>query len=245
MSLKAIIERIGKFFDKYVYNPNYRCLNCGVEIFDNKRFCSKCLEELPYNDKYICEHCGRQVLAPENYCSTCKGKLTAIDKCRSFFVYDKPISNLIQGFKYSNRRYLVDYFTDCLKKIYLINCFNADFFVYVPMTKKAQRKRGYNQSKLLAEALSKKVNVPVIECLEKVKETKRQATLNRKERLLNLDHAFKVTNKKVVKNKTIVIIDDVTTTGATCNVVADILKRAGAKSVYLLTVASTPPIDKY
>ena len=53
MSLKAIIERIGKFFDKYVYNPNYRCLNCGVEIFDNKRFCSKCLEELPYNDKYI------------------------------------------------------------------------------------------------------------------------------------------------------------------------------------------------
>ena len=117
--------------------------------------------------------------------------------------------------------------------------------VYVPMTEKALKKRGYNQSKLLAEALSLKTEVPVLDCVVKVKETKRQATLKRGERLKNLKEAFRVCDKKAVKDKTIVLVDDVTTTGATAEVIAERLKSAGAKLVYLITVASTPPIDKY
>ena len=65
------------------------------------------------------------------------------------------------------------------------------------------------------------------------------------ERLKNLKDAFTLADKKVVKDKTIVIIDDVTTTGATAQTIAEKLKKAGAIKVYLLTVASTPPIDKY
>ena len=245
MSIKSFFKKISEFLTKNVYNSDWKCLNCGDEVYDGKKFCDKCFEILPFNDQYICEHCGRQVKAAEKYCTTCKGNLTAIDRGRSYFVYDKPINTLIQRFKYGNHRYLADYFTDCLKFVYSKNYFNADFFVYIPMTEKAVRKRGYNQSMLLAEKLSIKTEVPVNHCLKKVKETKRQATLKRSERMKNLVDAVRVIDKKSVKDKTVVIIDDVTTTGATAQAVAERLKQAGAKFVYLITVASTPPIEKY
>ena len=238
-------EFFAKVFNTHLFNPDWRCLNCGREIFGKEKFCKDCLDSLPVNDGYICGHCGRAVIAPENYCTTCKNNLVALDKCRSYFVYKKPVSNLIQRLKYSNQRYLVDYFANCLKFVYLQNYFNADYLVFVPMTEKSEKRRGYNQSKLLAEALSRLTEVPVFYGLIKKSETKRQVTLGRKERLKNLQDSFRVKDKKSVVDKTLVIIDDVTTTGATAEVIAEALKRAGAKTVYLITVASTPPIDKY
>ncbi len=245
MAFKDLIEKIRNIFVKSVYNPNWRCLACGEEIFGEQKFCQKCLDKLPLNDGYICAHCGRKVIAPEEYCSTCKGILTSVDKARSFFVYDEPISTMIKGFKYNNKQYLSEYFASCLSKIYVSNFFRADCLVFVPMTKKAERKRGYNQSRLLCESLSKIVKVPVLDCLEKVEETKRQATLTRNERLKNLQKAFKVKDKSKVKDKILVLVDDVSTTGATSQIIAERLKKAGAKKVYLITVASTPPFEKY
>lgn len=245
MGFNALIEKIKALFHKRVYNPDWKCLNCGAEIFDNERFCKECLDKLPFNNGYICDHCGRKVVAPEGYCSTCKGVLTSLDKCRSVFNYEKPISTLIMRFKYGNHRYIAEYFAEQLSFIYFKNWFNADFFVYAPMSKKAQRNRGYNQAEILAQLVSKRTNVPVNQCIEKVKETKRQATLKRADRLKNLVDAFKVTDRKLVKDKTVVIIDDVTTTGATAEAIAQKLKKAGAKFVYLISVASTPPIEKY
>ena len=107
------------------------------------------------------------------------------------------------------------------------------------------RRRGYNQSYILAKGLSERLNVELFESVEKIKQTKRQATLTKKERQKNLVGAFKITDKKSVKDKTIVIVDDVTTTGATSEVLAERLKSAGARNVYLITVASLPPKDKY
>ncbi len=240
-----INEFFAKFFTKNIFNPDWRCLCCGREIFDQRKFCDDCLKAMPYNDGFICGHCGRKVIAPENYCTTCKNNLVSLDRCRSFFSYEKPISTLIKRYKYGNQKFLTEYFADCLTLLYSRNYFNADYLIYVPMTEKALKKRGYNQSKLLAEALSLKTEVSVLDCVVKVKETKRQATLKRGERLKNLKEAFRVCDKKAVKDKTIVLVDDVTTTGATAEVIAERLKSAGAKLVYLITVASTPPIDKY
>lgn len=238
-------EFFAKVFKLYMFNSDWKCLNCGREIFGKEKFCKDCLDILPVNDGYICGHCGRAVIAPENYCSTCKNNLVSLDKCRSYFVYKKPVSIMIQRLKYSNQRYLVDYFADRLKFVYLQNYFNADYLTFVPMTEKAKKRRGFNQSELLAEKLSELTEVPVFYGIIKKKETKRQATLGRKERLKNLQDSFRVKDKKAVVDKTLVIIDDVTTTGSTAEVIAKELKRAGAKTVYLITVASTPPIDKY
>ena len=234
------------FFNKYFYNPHWKCLVCGKEVFEKGQdFCDECKKSLPYNDGPLCAHCGRKVIAFENYCSTCKNVLVDLDMCRSAFSYDYPISKLIKDAKYNRAIYVIDYFAKQLSLVYFQNYFNADYLVYIPMTEKALEKRGYNQSKILAEKLSERINVRVLDCLKKVKDTERQATLGRAERLKNLDGAFRVVDKKLVENKSILIVDDVSTTGATAQAVASRLKKAGAKIVNLITVASTPPIDKY
>ena len=113
------------------------------------------------------------------------------------------------------------------------------------MTVKAQRKRGYNQSKLLALGLSSKVNVEVVDCLEKVKETKRQSKLTKSQRQKNLKGAFRVVNKSLIKGKRVLLVDDVLTTGTTVNAVCEKLLKAGAVAVDVLTVASVPPKEGY
>ncbi len=242
--MKAFFMRVRAWLKKYFHNPKWRCLSCGKEIFEGD-FCLECKEKLPFNNRAICNHCGRQTLAGVGYCSTCKGELVSIDKCRSVFNYDLPISALIKRLKYDNRRYVAEIFAKYLSNAYFKNYFNADFLTYVPMTKRAERKRGYNQGRLLAEETSKIVGVSVVECVAKVKETKRQVKLKRIERLKNLENAFKVIDRKIVKDKVIVVIDDVTTTGATAEAIAKKLKSAGAKMVYLLTIASVPSKEKY
>lgn len=240
-----IKEFFKTFFKKHFFNPEWQCSICGEENFCGGYVCSKCESKLAYNDGAICMHCGRKVLVSGNYCSTCAEYMTAVDMARSVFSYEGEIRKLIKGLKYDNKRYLADMFAEKLAFLYFKNYFNADLITYIPMTKKAEKRRGYNQSKILAEMVGEKTGVKSVSCIEKVKETKRQAKLKRKERLKNLDGAFRVCDKTAVKGKTVLVVDDVTTTGATAQVIADRLKRAGAEKVYLLTVASTPPIDKY
>jgi ComF family protein len=238
-------DAFARFFKKYLYNPAWKCSVCGKEIFDGKYFCDECEKKFPFNNKYICSHCGRQTVAATTYCSTCSEVLTAIDRGRSVFTYEGAIPGLIMRLKYYNQQYLVDYFGEKLAFLYLQNYFNADYLTYVPMTERAKADRGYNQSELLAEKVSELTGVPVSHCVVKVKKTKRQAKLKRKDRLKNLEGAFKILDKASVKGKTIVIIDDVSTTGATAQAAADKLKRAGAKVVCMLSVASVPPIENY
>lgn len=245
MKIKEIFDKACKKLSKLFFYPHWKCFGCGAEVFEEQAFCDECKQTLPYNDKAICDHCGRRLNVFSNYCSTCKGVLVSTDKCRSCFNYQPPISTLIKKAKYDNALYLIEYFAEQMSLVYFQNYFNADYLTFVPMEEQAEKKRGYNQSKLLAEQLSKKIDVPVLDCLVKKEKTKRQATLGRKERMENLLNAFKVVDKKSVANKTIVIIDDVTTTGSTAEVIASLLKKANAKNVYLITVASVPPFDKY
>ncbi len=240
-----IKEFFKTFFRKNFFNPEWQCAVCGEENFDGGYVCVKCERKLVYNDGAICMHCGRKVLVSGNYCSTCAEYMTKVDIARSVFSYEGEIRKLIKGLKYDNKRYLADAFAEKMAFLYFKNYFNADLITYVPMTKRSEIRRGYNQSQILAEKISEKTGVKSISCIEKVKETKRQAKLKRKERLKNLDGAFRVCDKTAVKGKAVLVVDDVTTTGATAQVIADRLKRAGAEKVYLLTVASTPPLDKY
>jgi ComF family protein len=106
------------------------------------------------------------------------------------------------------------------------------------MTKKAEKERGYNQSEILAQALAKRLALPYIKgATIKVRGTPPQKTLTRREREKNLAGCFKA-DKKLVNGKTLILVDDVLTTGATANAVCDALKKAGAKAVYFATVAS-------
>jgi len=235
MSFKS---KIAQFLEKYFFNPKWRCNCCGKEIFNDAYFCAECVENFPFLGKNICSHCGRQTPFPTDSCLNCENKLTEVDKARSVFRYDKPISKMIMKLKYGGEKYLADAFTEFLAVAYYDLNKEADFIAFVPMSRKAFRKRGYNQSQLLAEKLAQKVNLQVIDCLEKVKETKRQAKLNAEQRRQNLKGAMRVRDKKLVEGKCVLLVDDVTTTGATSETIAHVLKKAGAKSVLLVTITS-------
>ena len=227
------------------YDPKWRCNGCGKENFNGKFFCENCESVLPYNDKTVCEHCGREIKSPANYCSTCKNVMVSVDKARSVFSYDKPISTLIMKSKYGNAKYIFDYFADKLAFAFFNNNFGSEIVCFVPMSEKRLKKRKYNQSEILARKVAEKINLPVADCLVKTKETKRQAKLGREERLKNLTDSFRVTDKNSVRGKNVLLVDDVSTTGATAEAIAAKLKKAGALRVHLLSVANVPPKDGY
>lgn len=115
-----------------------------------------------------------------------------------------------------------------------------DFMVPIPLHPTRKRERGYNQSFLLASQLSRIFNINLnINLLIKTKNTKNQSLLSKKERWTNITGAFKIKNPNEVNNKSILLIDDLLTTGATSSEAAKALKSAGAKTVGVFTLAGT------
>lgn len=241
----GFLESVGNVLKKGMFDPKWKCLLCEKEIFSGGYFCSECEEKLPKITDAYCDHCGRKLKVSALFCTTCKGRLTEIDKARSLYEYGGEIGSLIKKAKYSGAEYVYEAFTEGLKNLYLKTCFNADFITFVPTTDKVLKERGYNQSEILAKNLSVAVNVPMFFGVKKVKETPHQAGLNAKERFENLRTAFRLKDKKLLKDKTVLIVDDVTTTGATSESLARKLKEAGAIKVYLLTVCSVSPSDHF
>ena len=220
-----------------LFPTNLTCELCGRDVFDNGYFCENCKEEIVEIGEDICERCGRRNVEKPYGCSSCS-KTKFLDLSRSVYLYEGGAERLVKKFKYDDCRYLAKYFAKKLKKIYLQNFFAPDIITFVPMTAFSEYDRGYNQSRLLAEALSEEVGVVCAEVLEKVKSTSHQSGLDHDERQKNLKNAFALTEKKLVKGKKVLLIDDVLTTGATADEIAGVLKGGGAKSVYLMTIAS-------
>ena len=232
--------KISRFIDKYFSNVKWTCSVCGKEIFNEDYFCEKCFSSLPFNDQAKCLHCGRKTHFIQNYCTSCKEAMTDLEIARSVFCYEKPISEIIKSLKYNNNRYYAEVLGKCLFDEYSKGELSADIITFVPMTEVAKSKRGYNQSELLAKNLCDRIGLELIKVVEKKKDTESQANLDKFQRMMNLRNAFKVIDKKMVQNKTILLIDDVLTTGATSQAIASTLKKAGASKVKLLTVASVP-----
>ena len=237
---------VKKFFNNIfetLFPSNITCIFCGDEIQSEEgAVCNKCLEKLPYVKK-ICLRCGSPLKSKANYCLTCKNTERSFDIARSPLIYKDMVSNLIQNFKYNGKKYLAKYMAEYMAKSYeeiKKEKFEADLIVPVPLHIKRQKQRGFNQSELLAKELSKIINVKVnVNNLVRNKVTQTQTKLSYLERQENLKDAFEIKNKTDFKNKTILLIDDVLTTGSTVNHCSEVLKKAGAKAVCVLTFATT------
>ena len=231
-----MIKFIKKVLNRALFYDRWTCNVCNKEIFKGY-FCSDCQSKITFITKNKCLHCGRATPYPVNYCNSCTERNINFDKALSVFDYKKPVSLLIQNFKYQNRKYLGDYFSKELYTLYKNENLSCDLVAFVPMHPDRLKERGYNQAEFLAQRFSALSNVKVVNCVKKVKETERQATLSLSERLKNLSTSFKV-DKALVKDKSILLIDDVLTTGATADILSKLLKKAGATKVIVLTVAS-------
>lgn len=226
-----------------IYPKNYSCYCCNDEIkVDNKHcLCNKCLTSLKYI-KYPCKKCSEDLNEFTDYCINCKDKVRHFDKVISVLVYEGIAKNLIYKFKYSNQKYvadcLVSFMLNKIKNSDILN--EIDLIIPVPLSKERLKTRSFNQAELLSLKLAKELNIKHnSNILKRIKATPTQTHLNKKERAENLLNAFKVENISEVKGKTILVVDDIITTGATLDEIARVLKNRGAKVVYGLTLCHT------
>lgn len=156
------------------------------------------------------------------------------------FKYDGLIRNLILKYKFNEKPYLYRSFIKFFE-IYQKKYAQFDFYdiiVPVPISKKRLKTRGYNQSYLIAKEISKILNIKLEnDILAKQKDNIAQSTLNKSEREENVKCVYKLVNENKVKNKKILLIDDIYTTGSTVNECSKILTNAGAEKIDIFTIA--------
>ena len=156
-------------------------------------------------------------------------------------VYEGILRTAIHRLKFKKRRTLAEPLGILLVK-YLgrdptLEVKALDIIIPVPLHRKRERERGFNQAKLLANVISRYYEIPVISALERTKDTKAQFDLPRKERFKNVTGAFRVSNIKAVYNKRVLLLDDIYTTGSTIRECSKALRIAGARRIETLTLS--------
>lgn len=215
-----------------------RCVACD-ELLDYSEiingFCGKCKEELRYAAEPVCKKCGK-VLYDENteLCLDCATRKRSFIQSKGVYVYEGKIKSGMYRFKYNNRRcYKYTFSRDIIRTNGVwIKSLNLDGIVPVPMYKKKQRQRGYNQAELIARQLSKDTGIPLYnDIVIRNRKTIPMKGLSNTEREKNLKNAFNF-SEKALQLKRVLVIDDIYTTGATLDSVAKTLLDAGVKEVY-------------
>lgn len=197
-------------------------------------FCGK------VNNKYICEDCNKIVNAIAlNKIDNYNNKF--FEKHLYIFKYEDIIREKIIKFKFENEAYLHRTFAKAIlsnkKNIEFIEKY--DYLIPVPIHKKRKKQRGYNQSELVAKAICDEIKNIKLQSyiIIKDKNIVPQSSLNQKERIENIKNVYKILNTEKVKNKKILILDDIYTTGSTANECSRILQEAGSKEIGVLTIA--------
>ena len=235
--MNKLLFKLKNALQEAVAPSDFRCINCGVDVFDELGFCQKCLKEVTFNNGKTCKRCGVAIHGEEDYCGHCAFEKTYFDRAYSPLSYEGAVQRAIVQMKFArvstNAKVLARYLAFSARQ----NDVQFDVVTFVPMTKKAAKQRGYNQAQLLATYFCDILDVePPKALLTKVKETERQESLDKLARKENLIGAFSAQGE--LKGKTVLVIDDVKTTGSTLNECAKALKKRGAASVVCLTVAS-------
>lgn len=214
------------------------CLNCGKE---KEWLCQQCFNSIPLVNQFVCPICQRPSLNGAT-CLDCKNK-TYLDGLIFATYYDRPlIKKLIQKMKYYFIKDVAEILAELpIKLIINSNLYSSlqpDLVIPIPLHRKKILERGFNQSEIIAQKIAQKFNWPLgNNIIARIKNTKSQTKLKKEKREQNIAGAFTVCDKKIIKNKNIILIDDVVTTGATLEEAAKVLKKSGAKSVWAITVA--------
>ncbi|RLB07958.1 MAG: ComF family protein [Deltaproteobacteria bacterium] len=206
--------------------------------------CPNCQRDLKPITPPFCPRCGLPFLCAEDdkvhLCSHCLKEKRYFELHRSFGLYEGALKEAIHRFKYLGEFPLLKVFADLMSTTFQALCLDhpVDLIVPVPLHVRRLRQRGFNQALLLAKELSKRTGIRYGQrVLRKVKDTPFQSTLKGTERRKNIKGAFHVNNTEEARGKSILLVDDVCTTGATVNECARTLLNGGAERVVALTLA--------
>jgi len=210
------------------------CVGCGKE---GEFICSACHRSLPRIMPPLCPRCGK----PQSsgiLCPGCVSWQAEIDGIRSPFRFDGVMRHAIHQLKYRNLRALAQSMAGLMQDYLVASPVSGEVMVPVPLHQKRLRERGYNQSSLLAKELGKLINLPVVDgCLIRQRQAPPQArAATVEERRSNVVDAFSCRDRRL-QDKQVLLIDDVSTSGATLDACATVLKANGATSVWGLVLA--------
>lgn len=217
-----------------------RCPVCdrAVKPF-NRLVCEECKGEFQYVQEPFCMKCGKKLDREETeYCGDCMRHRHLYEAGRALYTYES-LSDSIFRFKYAGRQEYAAYYAACMAQRlgdWISRC-EADALVPVPIHRSKAHIRGYNQAEVLARELGRIMKIPVdADLIVRTRKTAPMKDLSVLERQNNLKRAFKICHNDV-KLKTIIIIDDIYTTGSTIDAMSYELRRAGAGRIYFLALA--------
>lgn len=231
-----------------------RCVSCGKI---GKYFCPKCTEKIRFIDHQICPVCGKAAIGGATH-PKCQTRYS-LDGLTAFFHYDGPIRKAIKQLKYRFVSDLAKEFVDLI----LFSSFNNEtmkpaspagrqlnnaVLIPIPLHSSRLRFRGFNQAEILGDLIAKRLHISIKkDTLKRVKKTTAQVEMkDRKKRLSNMENVFVVNQSalrqilgQVIANDqlSILLFDDVFTTGATLRSAANVLKRVGIKKVWGIVMA--------
>jgi len=226
-----------------------RCLACKTPLLQTASIdnivCTKCWATVKRNLPPFCSRCGRHLeknnLA-KNVCPSCLRNHFHFDRAFSPCLYEGTIKELLHQFKYKGKDYLAGLLSRPMLefiKEYRLPLEYLDLVIPVPLHNSKLREREFNQAQVLGISIAREFSKEIrTDILVRRRHTKSQAELEMGARLTNVKKCFSVTRPDALKNKNVLLIDDVLTTGATCSEAALALKEAGAGIVFALTLAN-------
>ena len=224
-----------KDFISYLIFGNH-CKYCGEIINFGESLCSECKNDLPRITGEKCSFCG----AGKDRCDCKKAKMRYDGICAPFY-YEKTIETTIRKFKFADKPYiskvLAENLANTVKEDFADIKF--DFIDFIPFSTSQEKKRKYNPAGEIAKELSKIIGVPINNVLTKPFETETQHSSGAVYRQGNVAGAYDIIENADVQGKTVLLVDDIKTTGSTLNECVRVLKIAGAEKVYCAVAALT------
>ena len=229
------------------------CAACGVFLEQGERIrrsltggfglCPKCEDSIPWHRPPYCPRCAatiRSAAVPSHACGDCISHPPPFDSAKAVMDYDGEVLTLVHRMKFEPRPSLARYLGSLLGEMLHedLKGLGLNGIVPVPLHTKRLRERGFNQALLMSKGTAKRLDIPVLRrALVRVRWTRPQIGLNRKQRRDNVKGAFVVPDAVVVKGGRWLLVDDVYTSGATLREASKVLKRAGAEEVHVMTLA--------
>lgn len=242
---KNFIKKTHEFLSNILFPDNIKCIFCGSDVpdFENKPYCDNCEKLIEFNNGNRCKICDEPINNEAVVCDACQKNKRAFKKAFCPFVYSGVVRNAILSYKSSNHRYKSKVFAKYIANRIIESHVQIDYITYIPLTKKKEKQRTFNQSKLLASEISKLLNVELITIFEKSKDTPPQKFATYNERQENMIGTYSLLPIKLDKNKNYLIVDDIITTCATVNYCASLIKKK-VNNVYVASIARNKKIKK-
>jgi ComF family protein len=235
--LRALLE--------LVFPSNIYCISCGEPIFEGELYalCQSCMEKIIWANQRSCRKCGKilQDWYQPELCMDCSYIGHSFTQGFCCVQYGEQERQLIHQLKYNGKGYIGRKMAEIMKDRIALEDLDIQVVIPVPIHRLKLRERGYNQAGLIARHLAAEMKLPYSEkLLIRIRETEPMNQLKPRDRRRNMAGAFAAGShaKEAVADKSILLIDDIFTTGSTVDACSDVLLSLGARAVYVLVLAA-------